>query len=53
LEDIRNSFLDDVFDIHSKIQREDFIKLLSKKQSYLFKPNEIRKKVKDAISTAG
>ncbi|CDW79357.1 UNKNOWN [Stylonychia lemnae] len=45
VETIQEQFLDTVFDIHSKIKREEFILTVSKKCQYLFKPQEIRKKI--------
>jgi hypothetical protein len=31
IEEIKNAFLDEVFDVRAKITREDFIKMVSKK----------------------
>ena len=51
VEEIKSTFLDEVFDVSSKISREDFIKQVAKKQNFLFKAGEIRKKVIEVMSS--
>lgn len=48
-ETLKESFLDTVFDIHTRIKREEFIASVSKKANYIFKPKEIRKRIKAAM----
>jgi hypothetical protein len=43
IEAIEEKFLDDVFDVNSKIDRKDFIKLVANKQNFLFRTTELRK----------
>ena len=43
VEVIQEQFLDEVFDVNSKIARNDFISSVSQKQNYLFNAKEIRK----------
>jgi uncharacterized C2H2 Zn-finger protein len=50
LDSFLETFLDDVFDVHTKVSMEDFNKAVQKRHSYLFKPNEIRKKLKALIN---
>lgn len=45
IETIQEKFLDDVFDVHSKMDRKDFIKQVATKQAWLFKPDQIRKQI--------
>eukprot|EP00347_Sterkiella_histriomuscorum_P018693 403344536 len=49
-ENIQEKFLDQIFDIHSRIKREEFIQAVVKKANYLFKPAEIRKRIKEEFS---
>ena len=50
IQDIQDKFLDDVFDVSAKIKREEFIRLVTNKQSYVFKPQEIRKRVREQLA---
>ena len=43
INNIQEKFLDDVFDVNSKIPRDEFIKSVSYKQNFLFKPAEMKK----------
>jgi len=45
IERIQEKFLDDVFDVNSKVERKEFINTVAKKQTFLFKPSEIKKMV--------
>ena len=44
--------MDDVFDVNSKIDREVFIKSVSSKQNYLFKPAEMKKLILEQYKTS-
>ena len=44
--------MDTVFDIHTRIKREEFITAVTKKANYVFKPKEIRKRIKAAMNGA-
>lgn len=50
LDTIEEQFLDLIFDVQSRIKREEFIKEVTKNGVYLFKPAEIRKKMKEQMS---
>ena len=41
-----------MFDVRSRIPREDFIKKVAKNQGFIFKPREIRKKIKEVYNKA-
>mmetsp|Transcript_13870 Transcript_13870/g.10004 ORF Transcript_13870/g.10004 Transcript_13870/m.10004 type:complete len:145 (+) Transcript_13870:441-875(+) len=45
LGEIQDEFLDKIFDVESKVEREFFIKKVANEQNYIFKPNELRQKI--------
>jgi hypothetical protein len=45
-EDFAEEFLDEVFGYESKMERQEWEKEVAQKQSIIFDPNEIRKKLK-------
>ena len=45
IETIYEKFLDDVFDIHSRIKKQDFIDKVEDDYSWLFNPDSIRRKM--------
>ena len=50
IEEIEEEFLDQVFDVQSRIKREEFIKEVSKKAAFLYKPAEIRRRIKEKMN---
>ena len=49
IEDIRERFLDDVFDVKAKLLRKDYMKLVQKKGTWIYDSREIRNRVGQMI----
>lgn len=44
-EELKNQFIDEVFQNEAKLSKDDWIEEVAEKQSYIFQPIKIRKKM--------
>ena len=49
-EEMFEEFLDEVFDVSSRVTRQTFMEQLVKNSKYLFNPSELRQKVLDSMN---
>ena len=50
IEEIRDKFLDDIFDTKAKLYRNDYLKLVQLKASWIYNSTEIRRRVSKMIT---